>query len=46
MSSNYNSRRRADEVLVVKNKVFVIRKREAYGDLIRKEIIPRFLFAK
>jgi diaminopimelate decarboxylase len=44
MSSNYNSRRRAEEVLVVKDKVFVIRKRESYADLIQNEKIPAFLF--
>lgn len=44
MSSNYNSRRRAEEVLVVKDKVFVIRKRESYDDIIRNEEIPAFLF--
>jgi diaminopimelate decarboxylase len=43
MSSNYNSRLRAEEILVVKDKVFVIRKREAFADLIDKEIIPPFL---
>lgn len=43
MSSNYNSRRRAEEVLVVKDKVFVIRKRESYDDLIRNEVIPPLL---
>ena len=43
MSSNYNSRRRAQEVMVVKDKVFVIRKRESYEDLARNEIIPAFL---
>jgi diaminopimelate decarboxylase len=44
MSSNYNSRARAEEVLVVKDKVFVIRNREAYADLIRNESVPPFLF--
>jgi diaminopimelate decarboxylase len=44
MSSNYNSRLRAEEILVVKEKVFVIRKREGYEDLIRNEIVPPFLF--
>jgi len=44
MSSNYNSRRRAEEILVVKDNVFVIRKRESYEDLIRNEVIPAFLF--
>jgi len=40
MASNYNSRRRAEEVLVVKNKVYIIRKRESYEDLVQNEIIP------
>lgn len=44
MSSNYNSRLRAEEILVVKDKVFVVRKREGYEDLIRNEIVPPFLF--
>ena len=43
MSSNYNSRRRIEEVMVVKDKSFVIRKRETYEDLVRNEIIPPFL---
>ena len=43
MASNYNSRLKAQEVMVVKNKVFVIRKRESYGDLTRNESIPRLL---
>lgn len=43
MSSNYNSRRRAAEVIVVKDKFFVIRSRESYDDLIRQEKIPAFL---
>ncbi|MDD4953954.1 MAG: diaminopimelate decarboxylase [Candidatus Omnitrophica bacterium] len=43
MSSNYNSRRRAEEVMVVKDKVFVIRKRETHQDLIDNETIPPFL---
>ncbi|MCX5705526.1 MAG: diaminopimelate decarboxylase [Candidatus Omnitrophica bacterium] len=40
MSSNYNSRRRAQEVMVDKDKVYVIRKRETFDDLIRNEVIP------
>jgi len=44
MSSNYNSRRRPAEVLVVKDRFFEIRKRETYEDLIHNEIIPPFLF--
>jgi len=43
MSSNYNSRPRAEEIIVVKDKYFVIRKRETQEDLIRNEIIPPFL---
>ena len=43
MSSNYNSRRRAAEVLVKDNEFYVIRRREAFKDLIRGESIPSFL---
>jgi diaminopimelate decarboxylase len=43
MASNYNSRPRAEEVLVVKDKEFIIRKRETHEDLTRNEIIPPFL---
>lgn len=43
MSSNYNSRRRAEEILVVNDKVFVIRRRDSHEDLIRNEEIPTFL---
>jgi diaminopimelate decarboxylase len=43
MSSNYNSRRKPEEVMVVKDKVFVIRKRDAYSDLVRNEVMPSFL---
>ncbi len=43
MSSNYNSRRRAAEVLVRDKEFFVIRKRETFTDLIRGESIPSFL---
>jgi len=39
MSSNYNSRKRAAEVLVNGKKYQLIRKRESYGDLIRNEIV-------
>ncbi len=44
MSSNYNSRRRAEEIMVVGEESFVIRKRESYEDLLRNEEIPAFLF--
>lgn len=43
MSSNYNSRPRAPEVLVDQNRVHIIRKREEFEDLIRGEIVPDFL---
>ncbi len=39
MSSNYNSRPRAAEVLVKDNKAYLVRKREDYSDLIRGEHI-------
>lgn len=37
MSSNYNTRRRACELIVDKHKVLVARKRETYEDLVRGE---------
>jgi len=37
MSSNYNSRLRAAEVMISKNKATIIRKRERLSDLIRNE---------
>lgn len=40
MSSNYNSRPRAAEVLVSEGKFHVIKERENYEDLVRGEIIP------
>ena len=43
MSSNYNSRLRAAEVMVVKNKALLIRKREVADDLVRNEVIPAYL---
>ena len=43
MSSNYNSRPRAAEVLVKGKDVFVIREREEYADLLEGECIPGFL---
>ncbi|MBF0492149.1 MAG: diaminopimelate decarboxylase [Deltaproteobacteria bacterium] len=43
MSSNYNTRRRAAEVLVKGNQFEVIRERESYEDLIKNEKIPKFL---
>lgn len=43
MSSNYNSRPRAAEVLVRDGQFHVIRAREEYADLVRGEAIPDFL---
>jgi diaminopimelate decarboxylase len=43
MSSNYNSRPRASEVLVIGDKFRVIRKHETYADLVRGEVIPEEL---
>ena len=40
MSSNYNSRLRAAEVMVVKDRSYLIRRRDTYRDLIRNELIP------
>ncbi len=37
MSSNYNSRRRAAEVLVKGNKFYLVRRRESFEDLVRQE---------
>ncbi len=43
MSSNYNSRPRPAEVLVKDNEYAVIRKRETFEDMIRGEIVPKFI---
>jgi len=43
MASNYNSRFRPAEVLIHKGKDFLIREREDFEDLIRKQIQPDFL---
>ena len=43
MSSNYNSRPRAAEVMVKGNSFFVVREREKVEELIRGEKIPVFL---
>jgi len=43
MSSNYNSRPKAAEVMVKGKEHFLIRKRETYEDLVRNEQIPRVL---
>ena len=43
MSSNYNSRPRAAEVMVKGGEFEVIRERETWDDLIRGEKVPAFL---
>ena len=43
MSSNYNSRPRGAEVMVIGNKFYVVRKGETYKDLVRGETIPKVL---
>ncbi|MBI5050733.1 MAG: diaminopimelate decarboxylase, partial [Nitrospirae bacterium] len=43
MSSNYNSRTKAAEVMVNGKEFFIIRKRETYNDLARGTKIPGFL---
>jgi len=43
MSSNYNSRPRAAEVMVFGNKFRVVKEAEDYSDLIDGETIPREL---
>jgi diaminopimelate decarboxylase len=43
MSSNYNSRTRAAEVMVKGKEHVLIRKRETYDDLVRNEQSPKFL---
>jgi diaminopimelate decarboxylase len=43
MSSNYNSRPRGPEVMVIKGRAYIIRKAEKYRDLVRGEKIPAAL---
>ncbi|MFH1645676.1 MAG: diaminopimelate decarboxylase [Candidatus Omnitrophota bacterium] len=43
MSSNYNSRTRAAEVMVTENKFYTVRDREEYSDLIKGEKVPEAL---
>lgn len=43
MSSNYNSRPRAAEVLVRGQDYFVIRRRETYEDLVAPETVPEWI---
>ncbi|MFQ5894246.1 MAG: diaminopimelate decarboxylase [Nitrospinota bacterium] len=46
MSSNYNSRPRAAEVLVKDGDYCVVRRRESYEDLVRGEEVPGFLLGE
>jgi diaminopimelate decarboxylase len=43
MSSNYNSRTRAAEVLVKGDRFYIARKRESWEDLILNETVPEFI---
>jgi diaminopimelate decarboxylase len=43
MSSNYNSRPRCAEVMVIRGKFYVVKKAEGYKDLVKGEIIPKVL---
>jgi len=45
MSSSYNARPRLAEILVKDKRWWIIRERESYQDLVRKEIIPQDLFS-
>jgi diaminopimelate decarboxylase len=47
MSSNYNQRRRAPEVIVDGNKYYVVRERETYEDLVAKErLVPNLIIPR
>ncbi len=46
MSSTYNSRRRAAEVLVKGNEAYLVRRRDSFPDLVRNEIVPAWLQGK
>ncbi|MCK4739240.1 MAG: diaminopimelate decarboxylase [Deltaproteobacteria bacterium] len=46
MSSNYNTRTRAAEVMVKGRNLFVIREREKHEELFKKESMPEKLFKK
>ncbi|MBF0538335.1 MAG: diaminopimelate decarboxylase [Nitrospirae bacterium] len=45
MSSNYNSRPRAAEVLVKDDKHYLVCRRESFDDLMKHEVVPDFLQA-
>ncbi len=41
MASNYNSRPRVAEIMVIKGKAYIVKKAESHKDLVRGEIIPK-----
>lgn len=41
MSSNYNMRPKIAEIMVINGKYYIIRERESYEELVRKEAIPK-----
>lgn len=43
MASNYNCRLKPPEIMAKGNRFYVVRKRDSYLDLARKDIIPQFL---
>ncbi|KJU84142.1 diaminopimelate decarboxylase [Candidatus Magnetobacterium bavaricum] len=43
MSSNYNSRPRAAEVLVRGEEHYLVRRRESFDDMLKHEVVPEFL---
>ena len=43
MSSNYNSRPRAPEILVDGENFYIVRERETFDDLVKGEVIPQVL---
>ncbi len=43
MSSNYNSRTRPSEVMVIDRNFYIVRRHEMYKDLVRGETIPKVL---
>ncbi len=44
MSSSYNARPQLAEIMVKDKRWWIIRERESYQDLVRKEVVPRELF--
>jgi diaminopimelate decarboxylase len=43
MASNYNLRLRPAEIMVNKNRFYLIRRREGYADLLKGEVVPEFI---